>query len=150
MVDASNYAMGAELHQTVNDVISPLGFYFRRLTSTEQRYSTYDRELLAIYSAMRHFRHFIEGSQCVIFTDHKPLCFAFKQRSDRCSPRQIRHLEFISQFSTDIRHISGTHNVVADAMSRFHEIRLDGKIDYDALASAQSSDAELQKLLGRT
>lgn len=151
MVDASDIAIGAELHQTIDGTASPLGFFSRRLTPTEQRYSTYDRELLAIYSAVRHFRHLIEGSQCVIFTDHKPLCYAFLQHSDRCNPRQIRHLEFISQFSTDIRYISGSQNVVADAMSRVDAITLGCKIDSKALASAQADDTELKDLLkGRT
>ena len=51
-------------------------------------------------------------------TDHKPLTYSFNVSTDRNSPREIRHLGFISQFTTDIRHIKGTENVVADARSR--------------------------------
>jgi len=43
----------------------------------------------------------------MIFTDHKTLTYAFTLRCDKCSPRQFKHLDFISQFTTDIRHISG-------------------------------------------
>lgn len=102
-VDASDFAVGAELHQVVNGTSGTLGFFSCRLSDTEKRYSTYDRELLAIFMAVKHFRHLIEGAHCVIYTDHKPLTYAFKQQVDCCSPRQVRHLEFISQYCTDIR-----------------------------------------------
>ena len=49
----------------------------------------------------------------MILTAHKPLTYAFSQIRDKCSPRQFNHLDFISQFTTDIRHISGQDNVVA-------------------------------------
>lgn len=53
-----------------------------------------------------------------IYTDHKPLTFAFLQKSDKASPTQARQLDFIGQFSTSISHISGKSNVVADTLSR--------------------------------
>lgn len=146
-VDASNFAVGAELRQVVDGVCSPFGFFSRRLTDTEMRYSTYDNELLAIYLAVKHFRHMIEGTRCSIYTDHKPLTFAFRQQIDRCSPRQVRHLELISQYCTDIRHISGADNVVADAFSRVDAVGFKSSLDLQALASEQQTDEELQNLL---
>ena len=50
--------------------------------------------------------------------DHKPLTGAITSNTDNRSPRQTRHLSYISEFSTDIRHIKGERNVVADALSR--------------------------------
>ena len=47
------------------------------MTSTEKRYSTFDRELMAVYLAIKHFRHFLEGREFHVFTDHNPLTFAF-------------------------------------------------------------------------
>lgn len=73
MVDASNLAIGAVVQQFENNQWKPLRFFSRKLTTTEQRYSTYDRELLAAYSALRHFKHFIEGREFTLFSDHKPL-----------------------------------------------------------------------------
>jgi cleavage and polyadenylation specificity factor subunit 1 len=69
-------------------------------------YSTYDRELLAIYEAVRHFRHMLEARHFTILTDHKRLTFAFQKKKENCSPRQFNHLDYISQFTTYIRHIS--------------------------------------------
>ena len=73
---------------------------------------------LAIYLSIKHFRHLLEGRQFTVLTDHKPLVFAFHAKPDRHSPREIRHLDFISQFTTDIQFIRGDANVVADTLSR--------------------------------
>ncbi|GFX42035.1 gag-pol polyprotein [Trichonephila clavipes] len=104
-VDASDHAIGGALHQVVDSELQPLAFFSRKLTSSEKSYSAYDRELLAIYSAIRHFRYMLEARDFTVFTDHKPLTYAFRQKSDKCSPRQIRQLDFISQFTTNIVHI---------------------------------------------
>ncbi|GBM40818.1 hypothetical protein AVEN_137322-1 [Araneus ventricosus] len=100
-------------------VLNPL-IFSRKVNAAEGKYSKYDRELLAIYYAIRFFRYFVEG--CVVFTDHTPLTYAFEQNHENNSPRQIRHLEFIGQFTTDIRYIYGSANFVADTSSRIAEI----------------------------
>jgi cleavage and polyadenylation specificity factor subunit 1 len=145
VTDASTTAMGAVLQQLVNEVWQPLAFFSRKLSPTQQKYSAYDRELLAIYEAIKHFRHMLEARHFVVFTDHKPLIFAFHQKKDKCSPRQFNQLDFISQFTTDIRHISGQENIVADALSRVEGITT--PVTHNALATAQRNDEELQALL---
>ena len=118
MTDASDKAIGAVLQQFVNDQWQPISYFSRKLSPTETRYSTFDRELLAIYLAIKHFRHFIEGRVFTVYTDHKPLTFSLNSKSDKHSPRQIRHLDYISQFTCDIRYVQGQKNPVADALSR--------------------------------
>nr|VZI47270.1 unnamed protein product [Spirometra erinaceieuropaei] len=103
--DASNSAVGAVLHQ-------------QKLQPAQTRYSTFSRELLAIYLAIRHFRHLLEGRDFSVHTDHKPLTYALKAKTDRYSPREVRHLDYISQFIADIRYVRGSDTVVADALSR--------------------------------
>ncbi|GBM72644.1 hypothetical protein AVEN_117430-2-1, partial [Araneus ventricosus] len=118
-----------------------------KLNAAERKYSTYDRELLAIYSAIKFFRYFVEGRDFLVFTDHKPLTYAFKQNHEKNSPRQIRHLEFIGQFTRDLRYISGSANLVADTFSRIAAISIPESIDFDEKAVAQDSDVELRSLL---
>ena len=115
MTDASDTAVGAVLQQQIDGDWQPIAYFSKKLRPAETRYSTFDRELLAIYLAIKHFRHFVEGREFHIATDHKPLTFALSTASDKYTPRQIRHLDYIAQFSTDIRYIAGHHNLVADA-----------------------------------
>ena len=143
--DASDTAVGAALQQRVCDAWQPLAFYSHKLSPAQQKYSPYDRELLTVYEAIKYFRHMVEGRPFVIFTDHKPLSYAFQQRRDKCSPRQFRHLEFIGQFSTDFRHVSGQDNVVADALPKANSVTT--PLDYHSLVSSQDQDAELQNIL---
>ena len=105
--DASDVALGAALEQKVDDGWMPLGFFSRKLTSAETRYSTYDRELLAIFSTIKYFKHILEGRPFIVRTDHRPLVYAFAQRLDKASPRQQRHLDFISQYTTEILYVKG-------------------------------------------
>ncbi|CAI6359094.1 unnamed protein product [Macrosiphum euphorbiae] len=65
-VEASNFAMGPVLGQkevdnNVKDIWKPLAYYSKPLSETQKQYSTYDRELLVMYSAIKYFRHWIEG-----------------------------------------------------------------------------------------
>ncbi|BHF82307.1 hypothetical protein SprV_0802544400 [Sparganum proliferum] len=118
MTDASSTAVGTSLQQTVSCVLQPLTFFSKKLSPAETRYSVFGRELLAVYLSIRHFRHFLDGCEFVVLTDQKPLVFALRAPPDRYSPREIRQLNFISQFSCDIQHVHGKENVVADALSR--------------------------------
>ena len=116
MTDASDITVGAVLQQEVNNQWHPIAFFSKKLTPAETRYSTFDRELLAICLAVKHFQHFVEGWDFHILTDHKPLTFALKSHHNH-TPRQLRHLDFISQFTNDIRHVKGIDNCVVDALS---------------------------------
>ncbi|GFX28642.1 transposon Tf2-11 polyprotein [Trichonephila clavipes] len=123
----------------------PVAFLSVKLSKSQQKWSTYDRELLAMYISVKRFRHMLEGRDFIIYTDQKPLMYAFMQNPDKCSPRQWRHLDFISQFSTDVRHINGTHNAVADALSRIEVNQISNSfLDFEALSKAQLEDNELQ------
>ncbi|BHF70375.1 hypothetical protein SprV_0301342500 [Sparganum proliferum] len=122
MTDASSTAVGASLQQTVGGVLQPLAFFSKKLSPAETGCSVFGRELLAVYLSIRHFRHFLEGSEFVVLTDHKSLVFALTASPDRYSPREIRHVDFISQFSCDIPHVHGTF---ATPDARFSHVHID-------------------------
>ncbi|KAL0870467.1 hypothetical protein ABMA27_005462 [Loxostege sticticalis] len=145
VTDASDVAIGAVLQQRKDGEWQPLAFFSHKLSASQKKYSPYDRELLAVYEAIKYFRHMVEARNFTVFTDHKPLTFAFSLNRDKCSPRQFRYLDFVSQFTTDIRFIAGRDNVVADALSRIEEVT--SAIDFQSLARSQESDPELQELI---
>ena len=125
ITDASEIAAGAALEQNVQNTWKPIGFYSKAFHGSELNYSAYDRELLAIKLALQHFRHIVEGIPADLFhvaTDHKPLTtaknFDFTSENKTQLNRVSRTWQFISEFTTDIRHVSGSDNIVADALSR--------------------------------
>ncbi|GFT16561.1 retrovirus-related Pol polyprotein from transposon 17.6 [Trichonephila clavipes] len=78
--DASDYAIGGAFTKLWTLSYSHWLSFSRKLTSSEKSYSAYDRELLAIYSAIRHFRYMLEARDFTEFTDHKPLTYDFRQK----------------------------------------------------------------------
>ncbi len=115
--DASNTHIGGFMQQKSGDHWRPLGFFSCKLTDTESRYSTFDCELSAAFAAIRHFRHFCEGQSFQLWTDHKPLVTALSHVSVPISPRQQRHLAFISEFNVQMLYLPGLKNVVVDFLS---------------------------------
>jgi cleavage and polyadenylation specificity factor subunit 1 len=146
--DASELGVGASLEQLTDRGWQPLSFFSRQLTNAEKKYSAFDRELLAVYLAVRHFRFLLEGRNFPIFTDHRPLVDAMGKQAEPWSARQQRHLAFISEYSTDIRHIAGKDNMVADCFSRTpSHIPCDSisiGLDYSAIAAAQKTSKDIQ------
>ncbi|GFW62266.1 hypothetical protein TNCV_4421531 [Trichonephila clavipes] len=149
VVDASDTAVGAALHQQISKGWQPLAFFSKTLSPAQRRYSAYDRELLAAYMAIKYFRHMVEGRSFTLFTDHKPLVYAFKQKEDKYTPRQLRHLDLIGQFTTDILYLKGSENVVADALSRIHisTINAPSVFDFSKMTRKQQKDSQLQDIL---
>ncbi|GBO11203.1 hypothetical protein AVEN_243275-1 [Araneus ventricosus] len=145
MTDASARAIGGCIQQRQCDSWKPLGFFSRKLSTAEQKYSAYDRELLAIFAPIKYLRYLLEGTKFTILTDHKSITYAFSQKIEKLSPRQINHLNFIAQFTMDIKHISGKNNVVADALSRSESIST-YPLAYEYIARNQQ-DEELDVLL---
>ena len=156
-VDASSHAVGSVLQQFIDGTLSwhPLAFFSKRLQPNECKYSTFARELLAIYLSLKHFRYFLDGRNFIIFTDHKPITHAIKSQSSSLSPRELRHLSFISEFTTDIRHVPGADNVVADALSRNAVCApttlspspvISTALDFEKMASAQATCSKLASL----
>ncbi|GBO21184.1 hypothetical protein AVEN_74431-1 [Araneus ventricosus] len=88
MTDTSDFAVGAVLQQHIESIVEPLGFFSRKPSAAEKKYSTFDREL-SIYLSVKPFRYMLEGRRVVIYTDHKPLVFAFTRKHDNSTPRQI-------------------------------------------------------------
>ncbi|CAH8543108.1 unnamed protein product [Schistosoma haematobium] len=99
-----------------------------------------------MYLAVKHFNFLLQGRDFIIMTDHKPLCHSFSTSYDKHSPREARQLDYISQFTTDIRFIKGHTNIVADALSRrdINTMVLNHDISLETLAKLHADDAELK------
>ena len=110
--DASISGVGGVLIQDGR----PLAYCGRKLIPAEVNYSTTEQELLAIVYATQQWRHYLEGPQWQLHTDHQPLVWIRTQPS--LSRRQTRWLEWLSRFHIEFCYIPGKQNVLADALSR--------------------------------
>ena len=118
--DASKFAIGGVLEQEGPNGWEPLSFYSAKLQDhqTGDKWPAYDRELLAMFKAVRHFRPLIEGHAFTIYTDQQALVPSMNKKSDPLTARQNYQLACVSEYTTDIRYIEGKANVVADTLSR--------------------------------
>lgn len=148
--DASKIAVGAVLEQlTEKGTREPLGFFSRKLDEKQVNWPAYDLELYAVYSAVEHFETMIQGRELTIVTDHRPLTYLFTTKKKCKIERRSRYAEYISQYSTRIEHVSGSANVIADALSRPEEednevSQIDAPVTLQDIAAAQEVDAEIQ------
>nr|GFC61740.1 putative reverse transcriptase domain-containing protein [Tanacetum cinerariifolium] len=110
--DASNKGLGAVLMQK-EKVIS---YASRQLKIHEKNYTTHNLKLGAVVFALKIWRHYLYGTKCTVFTDHKSLQHILDQKE--LNMRQRRWLELLSDYNCEIRYHLGKANVVADALSR--------------------------------
>ncbi|GKB29671.1 putative ribonuclease H-like domain-containing protein, partial [Tanacetum coccineum] len=66
--------------------------------------------------ALRIWRHYLYGTKCTVFTDHKSLQHILDQKE--LNMKQRRWLELLSDYDCEIRYHPGKANVVANALSR--------------------------------
>nr|GFC92325.1 retrotransposon protein, putative, Ty3-gypsy subclass [Tanacetum cinerariifolium] len=75
----------------------------------------------AIVFALKIWRHYLYGTKCTVFTDHKSLQHILDQKE--LNMRQRRWLELLSDYDCEIRYHPGKANVVADELSRKERIK---------------------------
>ncbi|GJY50054.1 putative reverse transcriptase domain-containing protein [Tanacetum coccineum] len=98
-----------------------IAYASRQLKIHEKNYTTYDLELGAVVFALKIWRHYLYGTKCTVFTDHKSLQHILDQKD--LNMRQRRWLEFLSDYDCKIRYHPGKANVVADALSKKGRIK---------------------------
>ncbi|GJT96243.1 putative reverse transcriptase domain-containing protein [Tanacetum coccineum] len=115
--DASIKGLGIVLMQ--RDKV--IAYASRQLKIHEKNYTTHDLELGAVVFALKIWRHYLYGTKCTVFTDHKSLQHILNQKE--LNMRQRRWLELLSDYDCEIRYHPGKANVVADALSRKERIK---------------------------
>ncbi|GKC34701.1 putative reverse transcriptase domain-containing protein [Tanacetum coccineum] len=114
--DASHKGLGVVLMQREKVI----AYASRQLKVHEKNYTTHDLELGSVVFALKIWRHYLYGTRCTVFTDHKSLQHILDQK--KLNMRQHYWLELLSDYDCDIRYHPGKANVVADALSRKERI----------------------------
>lgn len=116
--DASATGLGAVLLQSRDGVKSPVAYASRKLLPREQRYSTIERECLALVWGIGKFQVYLEGREFILETDHKPLVYI--NQSKCINNRIMRWALSLQPFRFRIEAIPGAENVGADFLSRVY------------------------------
>ncbi|GJS16382.1 putative reverse transcriptase domain-containing protein [Tanacetum coccineum] len=115
--DASRKGLGAVLMQREKVI----AYASHQLKIHEKNYTTHDLELGAVVFTLKIWGHYLYGTKCVVFTDHKSLQHILDQKE--LNMRQCRWLELLSDYDCEIRYHPGKANVVADALSQKERIK---------------------------
>ncbi|GJT69749.1 putative reverse transcriptase domain-containing protein [Tanacetum coccineum] len=114
---ASHKGLGAVLMQKEKVIAYASG----QLKIHKKNYTTYDLELGVVVFTLKMWRHYLYGTKCVVFTDHKSLQHILDQKE--LNMRQCRWLELLSYYDCEVRYHPGKANVVADALSQKERIK---------------------------
>jgi hypothetical protein len=92
-----------------------IAYASRQLQKHELNYPTHDLELAVVVHALKIWRHYIMGTKCQVYTNHKSLKYIFTQKD--LDLRQRRWLELIKDYDLEIHYPPVKANLVADALS---------------------------------
>ena len=143
--DASDIGTGAVLVQ-YNEENKPYAVRYlsRKLLDAETRYSTTEKEYLAIIHALRAFKVYVLGKEVTICTDHQPLTHMIRKSGESHSARVKRWAAELQAFDLKVKYIPGENNQVADALSRDPFIEVEDAEDEDRL---EEEDVEFVRLV---
>ena len=114
--DASQVCIGAELSQQQDGQEKVVCYASRVLTPVQRRYCTTRKELLAVVTFCRQFRHYLLGSKFIVRTDHSSLVWLLRFKNP--DGQLARWMEELAQYDLQIMHRSGSKHSNADGLSR--------------------------------
>ena len=115
--DASDFGIGAYLHQIIDGKETPIAFISKTLNSTERKWSTIEKEAYAIFYALTKWEHYLRDIWFTLRTDHANLTYIKLEHKQKVQRWKLA----IQQYDFFVEHIKGEENVVADRLSRWCE-----------------------------
>ncbi|GBG75318.1 hypothetical protein CBR_g19950 [Chara braunii] len=138
--DASQYGIRAVLQQDDGNGLRPVEYMSKKIKTQKLQDSTYEKELYALVSALKHWKHFLLGRHFKIFSDYSTL--QWLKSKGELNDKLARYIQFIDMFDFELKHKKGCYNKVVDALSR----RLDS---FALISSTHSFGEETRQTIAR-
>lgn len=143
--DASNFAIGGVLSQSLEG--KPIYFFSRTLNEAQKRYSTIEKELLAMVETIKEFRVYLYGRYFILVTDHKALCYLFDMKDP--GTRLFRQKIDLLEYNFSIIYRSGLQNHVADALSRITPMSIEEMLEEEKTKDIAINAIQTRGLINR-
>ncbi|XP_021737704.1 uncharacterized protein LOC110704217 [Chenopodium quinoa] len=142
--DASGKGIGAVLIQEKK----PIAYFSEKLSQGKLNYSTYDKEFYAMVRALDHWSHYLRPQPFILHSDHESLRFIHGQK--KLNARHAKWVEFLQSFNFATKYKKGKTNIVADALSRRHNLLgiMETKIlGFEVMKESYKDDLELKEIM---
>ncbi|GKA73129.1 reverse transcriptase domain-containing protein [Tanacetum coccineum] len=116
MCDASDFAIGAVLRQRHEKHFKPIHYASKIMTEAESRYTTTEKEMLAVVYAFEKFRSYLILNKSIMYTDHSALKYLFAKKDSKV--RLLRWVLLLQEFDFNVIDTKGAENLAADHLSR--------------------------------
>ncbi|CAF1061649.1 unnamed protein product [Brachionus calyciflorus] len=120
VADACDVAYGAVLCQEVDGELKPVAYFSKQMNIAQTKYSTSEKELLAIVMSVEHFHSFLYGRFFTVHSDHQPLKWLLTKKGP-ISSLLARWILRLNVYEFEIRYKPGASKGNADALSRMPE-----------------------------
>ncbi len=99
-----------------------MAFESKKLSETERRWPTHEKEMWVVIHCFKTWGHYIGSKDVVVWTDNVTLKYFATQ--PKLSSKQVRWQDTLALFNVDIRHKHGKENIVFNALSRKHQLKV--------------------------
>ncbi|KAI1003237.1 hypothetical protein K3495_g4970 [Podosphaera aphanis] len=125
--DASQKHVGGallqpHLHSNGKRLLHPVAYFSKKLSPTQQRYPSQEREMLSVVMCLQHWKIWVEGGDVTVVSDHESLKL-FRSKIEQ-PPRMMRFISIIEHYGINIVFRQGKANVLADYLSRLPDSSL--------------------------
>ncbi|XP_021759479.1 uncharacterized protein LOC110724369 [Chenopodium quinoa] len=141
---ASGKGIGAVLIQEKK----PIAYFSEKLSQGKLNYSTYDKEFYAMVRALDHWSHYLRPQPFILHSDHESFRFIHGQK--KLNARHAKWVEFLQSFNFATKYKKGKTNIVADALSRRHNLLgiMETKIlGFEVMKESYKDDLELKEIM---
>ncbi|XP_058827826.1 uncharacterized protein LOC131687751 [Topomyia yanbarensis] len=136
--DASDNAVGAALVQQQDGEQKVIAYFSKKLSSTQRKYASVEKECLGVLLAIEHFRHYVEGMRFKVVTDARSLLWLFTIGVESGNAKLLRWALKIQSYNIELEYRKGRSNILADCLLRSIET-----------VSVQVKDGDHRELMAR-